>query len=97
MPDFVSRLGRRFAAQDAGREFRQALLSPVGERVLRAIGEECRADQPAPRVSDLFVQGRAAGRRDVWLFIQNHLHLDEAQLHALWAGRSIVTERGSDA
>ena len=94
MPDaksvFFGRLGRKFTVGDLKKAFCTTLRSPAGERyVLPDLAEFCKAYEPAPRVDSLFVQGRAAGRRDVWLHISELLNLTEEELVALTTGRSI--------
>ncbi len=91
MPDsFRSRLGRLFTATEMRQAFQTVFRSPAGiNYVLPDLAEFCYASEPAPRDSDLFVQGRAAGRRDVWLHVNEHLHLTEEELTALYKGRSL--------
>ena len=90
-PTFLSRLGRRFHLRDVARAYRMCLLSPAGsEFILPDLAEFCGAHDPAPKSDDLFMQGRAAGRRDLWLRIQNFLHLTDDELAALYAGRPVM-------
>ncbi|MGH3511450.1 MAG: hypothetical protein ACRDRB_04150 [Pseudonocardiaceae bacterium] len=60
--------------------------------VLADLAEFCGAIHPAPAASDLGVQMRAAGRRDVWLHIQHHRNLTPAQVYALLEGKPIVQQ-----
>lgn len=86
---FFSRLGRQFGVDELQQAYRVAFRTVAGERfVLPDLSEFCRASEPAPLVSDLFVQGRAAGRRDVWLHIAEVLRLTEDELAAVYRGRS---------
>jgi hypothetical protein len=57
--------------------------------VLADIAEFCRAIQPAPETSDMALQMRAAGRRDVWLHIQHHRNLTPQQVYNLLQGKPI--------
>lgn len=88
MLEFLSRLGRRTRLDHLRRAYLLALRSPVAvEHILPDLAEFCGANDPAPKADNLFMQGRAAGRRDVWLRIQNFLHLNDEELMALYAGR----------
>lgn len=87
--EFISRLGRRFTVSQVREAYCLTFLSPPGRHhVLPDLLEFTGALDPAPRNEDLFMQGRAAGRRDVWLRIQEHLRLTEEELFALYVGRS---------
>ena len=59
--------------------------------VLADLADFCGATDPAPAEGDLFKQGRAAGRRDVWLRIVAHRHLREEEVFALLKGEPIAT------
>ena len=88
---FRSRLGRLFTAREEKRGFCLTFCSPAGSQmVLPALAEFCHASDPAPSNGDPFVQGRAAGRRDVWLFIQQRLNLTEDELALVERGKSIM-------
>lgn len=88
---FLSRLGRRFHLREVSRAYRTCLLAPLStEFILPDLAEFCGAHDPAPKNADLFMQGRAAGRRDVWLRLQNFLHLTDDELAALYAGRPVM-------
>lgn len=85
---FRSRLGRWFTVP----EIKQAyVLTDANAMALQDLAEFCHANDPAPRDSDLFLQGRAAGRRDVFLHIAEHLQLTEDELTAVYRGRSLPT------
>ena len=68
----------------------------AGQAVLRDIGLFCRAQQtcfhPDPRMHALL-----EGRREVWLRIQAHLNLSEAQLAELFSGRTLKNEDDTNA
>lgn len=86
---------------------RRSIVSKHGRRVdlklqvngYIAIPQDCLADladfcgavSPAPRSGDMFEQGRAAGRRDVWLRIQAHRHLSPEELFSLIKGEPLVS------
>jgi hypothetical protein len=90
MLEFVSRLGRRFLVAELKQAYTLVFRTVAGERfVLPDLAEFCYAYEPSPRGGDLFVQGRAAGRRDVWLHIREPLDLTEDELSALLRGRSL--------
>ena len=91
MREFVTRLGRRFQVDRLARAYRVCLLSPAAcEYIIPDLAEYCGANDPAPKDGDMFMQGRAAGRRDVWLRLQSFLHLTDEELVALLAGRAVV-------
>ncbi len=91
MAEFLSRLGRLFDLGQTRKAYRMALLSPAaGAFILPDLAEFCGANDPAPPAPDLFMQGRHAGRRDVWLHIQEFLHLTDEELMALYQGRAVV-------
>lgn len=85
MPKFLSRLGHDVDLSALRREY---LRMPDGVRV--DLAEFCHAADPSPDTNDLFVQGRAAGRRDVWLRIARFLNLTDAELFDLWRGQSVT-------
>lgn len=63
-----------------------AFRQPAGQEVLIDLAQFCRADQTCfdadPRIHAVL-----EGRREVWLRIQNHLHLTNDQLFALFTGQ----------
>ncbi len=61
---------------------------PARRSVLPDLAEFCGAAYPAP---DIHME-RAAGRRDVWLRIQNHLNLTDQQLYALLKGEPFLNQ-----
>lgn len=94
--EFLSRLGRWFSASNTARAFKQCFGSPLAiEHVLPHLAEFCGAHDPAPKSNDLFMQGRHAGRRDVWLELQTFLHLSDQEIADLLRGRAI--QRRDDA
>src|SRR5216684_4489470 len=90
---FLSRLGRLFTTAEMKKAYQLVFRTTAGERfVLPDLAEFTHALEPAPRDSDLFVQGRAAGRRDVWLHINNHLHLTEEALAAVYMAHALPSQ-----
>jgi hypothetical protein len=88
--EFLSRLGRRFNGQTLSRAAKQILGNSLAiEHLLPHLAEVCGAHDPAPKSGDLFMQGRHAGRRDIWLEIQSLLHLSDEEVVALLRGRAI--------
>ncbi len=86
----ISRLGGSYDVSEIRQAYQIVFRDAAAERVvLPDLAEFCYANEPAPRVSDLFLQGRAAGRRDVWLRLQEHLQLNEEDLFALYKWRSL--------
>src|SRR5229473_3516752 len=90
---FLSRLGRWFTAAEMKQAYQMVFRTTSGERfVLPDIAEFTHALEPAPRDSDLFVQGRAAGRRDVFLRIQQQLNLSEADLASIYRAQALPSQ-----
>jgi len=81
----TSRFGRRVDLQHQVQAYRA-----IPQIVIADLIEFCGAVDQAPKEGDPFVQGRAAGRRDVWLRIQHHLGLREHELYALLKGEPLV-------
>lgn len=84
-PKFISRLGHEVDVPDLQRAYLR-----VPDEVQVDLAEFCYATDPAPQASDLFIQGRAAGRRDVFLHIQEFLRLSQDELYALRRGQAIT-------
>ena len=86
----VSRLGGTYDVSEIRQAYQIVFRNAAAERlVLPDLAEFCHANEPAPRMNDMFAQGRAAGRRDVWLRVQEHLQLNEADLFALYKWRAL--------
>lgn len=79
------------------RAYQLAFGSPAGQEVLADLAKFCRAHEtcfdPDPRI-----HAALEGRREVYLRIQQHLNLTEAQLAAIFSGNRIqlLQERESD-
>lgn len=69
-------------------EQRQAAYRAMVPEVLLDLAEFCRANESCYH-EDPRTHARLEGRRDVWLRIQEHLHLTPAQLMALFQGRPL--------
>src|SRR5712691_965674 len=90
---FISRLGRRFTAGEMRKAYQLVFRTAAGERyVIPDIIEFTHALEPAPRDSDLFVQGRAAGRRDVFLHLQKHLIFTEDELASMFKAQALPSQ-----
>ena len=88
---FRSRLGRLWTINEMSNAYRLTFRNQTASRfVLPDLSEFCHAMEVAPKDSDLFVQGRAAGRRDVYMRIAEWLNLTEDELFAIHQGRSIL-------
>ena len=86
---FTSRYGRQFTAEELQEAYKVAFRNSYGEhQVLPDLAEFCGAFDPAPNSNDLFMQGRAAGRRDVWLHIDQTLRLTPEELAAVYRARA---------
>ena len=73
----------------------RTFMSPVGQQVLHDLAKFCRGGEtcfdPDPRI-----HAALEGRREVWLRITNHLHLNSEQLFVLYNGGTINTEKEQD-
>lgn len=63
-------------------------LQPAGQVILSDLAEFCFAHQTTYD-SDERLHARKEGRRDVWLRIQHHLNLSDADLYAISMGRQL--------
>lgn len=77
--------GRRFEPQQQIQAY-----NAVPQPVLADLAEFCGAADPAPTDGDAFKQGRAAGRRDVWLRIAAHRAVRDDEIFALLRGDQIA-------
>lgn len=89
MVEFFTRLGRKVKLDELAKAFQIAFGAPGTGPALSYLAEFCGASDPAPKTPDLFMQGRTAGRRDVWLQIQQFIHLSDRELMELYAGREV--------
>lgn len=73
------------------RNYQLAFMSPAGQDILIDLAKFCRAGEtcfhPDPRLHAV-----AEGRREVWLRIQNHLHLSSEQLYQIYSGNQIKAD-----
>lgn len=71
------------------------LFASQNQAFLKDLANFCRADtttyDPDPAVRDILL-----GRREVWLRIQQHLHLTSQQLVALYSGSDIPETEKTD-
>jgi outer membrane protease len=67
------------------RTYQLTFGSPAGQDVLIDLAKFCRADT-STWSEDARHHARLEGRREVWLRIANHLHLEPEQLFALYSG-----------
>jgi hypothetical protein len=87
---FKSRWGRQFTLADRAKAYKLTFRNPAGLIALADLMEYCGVADEAPSRGGEFVQGRAAGRRDVGLRIQEHLQLSHEELYDLIRGRNIL-------
>lgn len=73
------------------RDYGHAFLGPAGQGVLRDLATFCRANETCFS-PDARVHAVAEGRREVWLRIQQHLHLTPQQLMVIYSGRNFLPE-----
>lgn len=62
--------------------------TPAGSRVLHDFAKFCRANQSCYDPEE-FMRGVLTGRREVWLRIQQHLHLTDTELALIFSGRTL--------
>jgi len=87
---FKNRFGRDIDLAELRHAYRAVFnTEQATKRVLPDLAVFCHANEPAPPQGDLFLQGRAAGRRDLWLHLNEFLHLTEEDLTDLYRGRAI--------
>ncbi len=72
-------------------EQRTAAYRAIPAEVLLDLAEFCRANESCFH-EDPRMHAALEGRREVWLRIQEHIHLTPAQLMALRQGRSLHLE-----
>jgi hypothetical protein len=70
--------------------YKLAFGSPAGQAVLRDLGPFCRATESAAVPGDRDKTYILIGRREVWLRIQQHLNLTDAQLLSIFGGKDII-------
>lgn len=77
------------------RAYQLTFNTPMGEDVLIDLAKFCRAGEstfhPDPRVA-----AALDGRREVWLRIQQHLHLSSEQLMAIYNGSRPLPNKDDD-
>lgn len=67
-------------------QYQLTFRSPPGQAVLKDLARFCRANETTFH-ADPRAHALAEGRREVWLRIQQHLHLPPEELWALYSGR----------
>ena len=90
---FRTRWGRSYTLQERAKAYKLTFRNPHGEIALADLMTFCGLADEAPMSGDPFIQGRAAGRRDVALRIREHLHLTHDELYAVIQGRSFLTAK----
>lgn len=81
-----ARYGRTTSIQKLALGYRS-----IPQEALADLAEFCGAIDPAPKEGNSFAQGRAAGRRDVWLHVAAFRGLREEEVYALLKGEPIAT------
>lgn len=85
----LSRLGRAIDFKGLWSAYNTVFRTPAGlDYVLPDLLEFSGANEPAPRDGTEFQRGREAGRRDMWLRIQEYVQLTEEERWAVWQGRA---------
>ena len=86
---FFGRFGRKFYPEDVSWAYKQLFTSQLAlDHVLPDLAEFCKAAEPAPLPGDLWIQGRHAGWRDVFLHIQEMVDMTDEQVRALYITRA---------
>ena len=89
LANFFGRFGRQFSPEDVSRAYKQLFTSQLAlDHVLPDLAEFCKAAEPAPVSSDMWVQARHAGWRDVFLHIQEMVDMTDEQVRALYISRA---------
>jgi hypothetical protein len=70
------------------------LAQPANVEVLDDLARFCRANETCVVPGDRDLSLVAEGRREVWLRIQQHLHLSEEQLMQLYSGNAAAIVNG---
>ena len=70
--------------------YKLAFGSPAGQAVLRDLAPFCRARESAAVPGERDKTMILVGRREVWIRIQQHLQLTDAQLLAIYGGKDII-------
>ena len=73
--------------------YKQVFGGPIAHWVLQDLSLFCRAAESTAVPGDRDKSLILAGRREVWLRIQQHLHLTEAQLYDLYGGPQLSEQR----
>jgi hypothetical protein len=78
------------------RAYQLVWTSPAWREVLNDLSIFCRANETCVIPNDRDKTLVLEGRREVWLRIQQHLHLTPEQLVALYSGQSITQEENTN-
>jgi hypothetical protein len=82
--------------------YRKVFLHYAGQAVLADLATFCRAHETcvvARRGQPVDIQRSLVleGRREVWIRLQDHLNLNDSQLHAIYSGQQFpMTTEGED-
>jgi hypothetical protein len=78
---FQFRSGLGYTAPELSRAYKTAFGTPEAKRfVLPDLAEFCYAYEMPPSASDLWVQARLIGRRDMWLHLRERVALREDEI-----------------
>lgn len=69
------------------------LHQPANVIVLDDLSHFCRANETCVVSGDRYMTGVLEGRREVWLRLQQHLHLTEEQLMQLYSGNPVAVRQ----
>ena len=86
---FRGRFGRTFVPEDNSHAFKEVFsYQKARDVVLPDLAEYCKVSEPSPWTNDIYTQGRYAGRRDVFLYIQELCKLSDDQVRAFYISKS---------
>jgi hypothetical protein len=85
----LTRWGRKYFLSERRAAYRNFREAPHARVIIADLMEFTYALEAAPLEGNEFMQGRMAGRRDVFLRIMQHCHLNEKELYNIYTGRPI--------
>ena len=89
---FFGRFGRKFFPEEISQAYKEIFsYQKARDVVLPDLAEYCKVSEPSPWTNDIYTQGRYAGRRDVFLYIQELCNLSDEQVRAFYISKSKET------
>ncbi len=88
--DFAEGYGRTMDfLRGRKRDYQLATQQPAVQRMLMDLAIYCRANETCVVPGDRDRTNVLEGRREVWLRIQQHLHLSSEELYFLYGGKQL--------